>query len=62
MGNEQVEAAEQSEAVFTKEQIVNSTRFKDRKDLLAVTLDDSKTYTIKQIESALKKSLARKVN
>lgn len=62
MGNEQVEAAEQSEAVFTKEQIVNSARFKDRKDLLTVTLDDSKTYTIKQIESALKKSLARKVN
>lgn len=52
----------QSEAVFTKGQILNSDKFKDRQDALCVSLEDGKTYTIKQVESALKKFMTRKVN
>ncbi|HJA40805.1 MAG TPA: hypothetical protein H9667_04675 [Firmicutes bacterium] len=52
----------QSEAVFTKEQILKSNQFKDRQDALSVSLEDGKTYTIKQVESVLKKFMARKVN
>ncbi|MBQ7232808.1 MAG: hypothetical protein IJX07_06285 [Bacillales bacterium] len=51
-----------SEAVFTKEQILKSNQFKDRQDALSVSLEDGKTYTIKQVESVLKKFMARKVN
>lgn len=59
MDNEQVEV---HEAMFTKEQIVNSNKFKERKDLLNVVLEEGMSYTLKQVESILKKSLARKVN
>ena len=59
MDNEQVEV---HEAMFTKEQIVNSNKFKERKDLLNVVLEEGMSYTLKQVESILKKSLARKGN
>ena len=54
--------AKQTDVTFTKEQIVNSDRFKDRVDLLNVVLEKDKSYTLKQVESILKKSLTRKVN
>ena len=59
MDNEQVEV---HEAMFTKDQIVPSNKFKERKDLLNVVLEEGMSYTLKQVESILKKSLARKVN
>lgn len=47
---------------FTKEQIVNSKKFKNRVDLIRVILDDNKTYTIEEVQKEIEKFMKRRVN
>lgn len=42
---------------FTKEQLLKSARFARRRDLLGALLDDNKTYTIAETETAIDKYL-----
>lgn len=47
---------------FTKEQIVNSKKFKNRVDLIRFILDDNKTYTIEEVQKEIEKFMKRRVN
>lgn len=50
-----------SEAKFTKEQIINSKKFKNRIDLIKVILKDNKTYTIDEVQKEIDKFMKRRV-
>ena len=47
---------------FTKEQILNSKKFKKSKDALNVILNEDKQYTISQVEMLLTDFMKGKVN
>lgn len=44
-----------SDSVFTKEQIMKSNTFINRRDVLAVVLKDDRTYTKEQVRKAIDK-------
>lgn len=44
-----------AEATFTKEQLLNSKKYANRRDALAALLVNGKTYTLKQVDSLLDK-------
>lgn len=46
---------------FTKQQILESKRYKNRRDLLRALLRDENTYTLKQVDAALCAYLKREV-
>lgn len=46
---------------FTKEQLVNSQKFRQYKDLLQAILKENKQYTLKQIDEEIKKFMKGKV-
>lgn len=47
---------------YSKEQIIESKKFKSRVDVLKVILDESKTYTIAEVENEINKFMKGKVN
>lgn len=58
-----VETVEQAvEPVFTKQQLIKSKRFENRRDALNALLDDSKSYTINQAQAAIDKFMKGQVN
>ncbi len=46
---------------FTKEQLVNAARYRDKKDIVTGLLEDGKKYTIAEANSLIKEFLKRKV-
>ena len=50
------------ESKFTKEQILSSKKYANRKDILGVILSNDKSYTIEQVDSLLDKFMKGKVN
>lgn len=50
------------EPVFSKEQLLASNRFQDRRDLLEALLDEKKTYTMKAVEETITNYMKGKVN
>lgn len=57
----QTSKAKSKEPTFTKEQILKSEKYKDRKDILNVILNDDSFYTIKEIDSAIDRFMKREV-
>lgn len=51
-----------NEPKFPKEKILTFERFAARKDLLSVLLEDSREYTLLQVEAAIRKFMKGKVN
>ena len=49
------------ETLFTKEQILASKKYANRRDALGAILADGKEYTVEQVESLLEKFLKGKV-
>ena len=49
------------ETAYTKEQILKSKKYKDRKDVLNVVLRDDSTYTLKEVDNAIKTFMKREV-
>lgn len=49
------------EVLFTKEQILASKKYSNRRDALGAVLVDSKTYTLEQVDSLLEKFMKGKV-
>ena len=47
---------------FTKQQILESKKYKNRRDLLRALLKDEESYTLKQVDAALSSFLKREVN
>ena len=50
------------ESVFTKEQILSSIKYANRREALGVILSDDKTYKLEQVDSLLDKFMKGKVN
>ena len=50
-----------AENVYTKEQILQSEKYKNRVDLLGAILSDTKQYTLNQVENEIEKFMKRKV-
>lgn len=51
-----------AESVYTKEQIMKSSRYGNRKDLISVLLEDGKEYTTKEIDKQTEEFLKGRVN
>ena len=49
------------EALFTKEQILVSEKYKNRRDVLGVVLADNKQYTLENVDSLIEKFMKGKV-
>lgn len=47
---------------FTKQQIVNSKKFKDNVDLLNALLKDDKLYTLEEVNKTIEDFMKGKVN
>lgn len=50
------------ESKFTKEQILSSEKYANRRDALGVVLSDDESYTLEQVDSLLDKFMKGKVN
>lgn len=57
---EKIEEAVQTMS-FTKQQILESKKYKNRRDLLHALLNDGESYTLKQVDAALSAFLKREV-
>ena len=58
----EIEKTEVEEILFTKEQIISSKKYANRRDVLGAILSSDKTYTSEQVESLLDKFMKGKVN
>lgn len=43
------------ESVYTKDELISSSKFKSRRDALYALLEDGKSYTVREAEEILKK-------
>ena len=50
------------EDVFSKEQILQSKKYLDRRDLLSVLLTDQESYSFKAVDDIIKKFMEGEVN
>ena len=50
------------ESKFSKEQILSSAKYSNRRDALNVVLSDDKTYTHEEVDTLLNKFMKGKVN
>lgn len=48
-------------AVFSKQQLVESRKYANRRDLLKALLTDGKAYTIAEVDAAIEKFMKGKV-
>jgi glutamyl/glutaminyl-tRNA synthetase len=55
------DAVQKVQSEFTKEQIVQSDRYANRKDLVEALLDDGKKYTFETVDNEIEKFLKGKV-
>ncbi len=53
--------SEQTEPMFSKEQILASARFANRRDLVDALLDENKSYTIETVDNLVEKYMKGKV-
>lgn len=61
MAKKTTEEIEQKSA-FTKQQILSSKKYKSRRDILGVLLNENEEYTFDNVDSLLKKFMKGKVN
>ena len=59
---ETVEVIEKAAVTYTKEQLYNSKRYAERKDVLMVVLEESKEYTLAEVDELIEKFMYRKVD
>lgn len=50
-----------AENKFSKEQLLVSARFRDRRDIVAALLDDGTLYTVQSVEEKIEKYMKGKV-
>ena len=61
MAKKKIEEVEQN-AVYTKEQILGSKKYNNRRDILGVLLTDGVEYTFEDVDSLIEKFMKGKVN
>ena len=54
--------SEKQEVMFTKEQILASNKYANRRDVLGAILSDDDKYTFEKVDSLLEKFMKGKVN
>ena len=54
-------SAKKNTAKFSKEQLISSSKYGNRKDALSVLLDSKKMYSHEEVEKKLKEFYERKV-
>lgn len=54
-------AVERAEPMFSKTQLVRCARYRDRRDLVDALLDDSKKYTMEQVDKMIEKFMEGEV-
>ena len=55
-------AKEIEQSAYTKEQILTSKKYENRRDILGVILTDGEEYTTDKVDALLNKCMKRKVN
>lgn len=55
------EKAEATAAAFSKEQILTAKKYKDRRDLLHVLLEDNMSYTLVEVDQIVDKFMKKGV-
>ena len=50
------------EDVFSKEQVLKSKKYRDRRDLISVLLADNESYSFKAVDDIIKKFMEGEVN
>lgn len=58
---EAVAKSEQTEPVFSKEQILASDRYANRRDLVDALLDTDKSYTLETVDNLIEKYMKGQV-
>ena len=53
MENKKEKSVNEIEILFSKEQILKSNRFKDKRDILSALLEDDKKYKLSNVESMI---------
>ena len=61
MAKKKIETVSKKETKYTKDIIVTSKQYKKYQDLLTVVLDDSKTYTLEEVQNILTTALNSKI-
>ena len=56
-----VAKSEQTEPMFSKEQILASDRYANRRDLVDALLDEDKSYTMKTVDNLVEKYMKGQV-
>ena len=59
--NEEKTVVKAEKVVFSKEQIVNSKKYANRRDLLGALLENGKKYTFEQVDAIIDKFMKGKV-
>lgn len=49
------------EAVFSKEQILKSVNYRERRDLLSVLLKDDQQYSLAEVDQTIEKFMKKRV-
>lgn len=49
-------------SMFTKAQIINSKKYRNRRDLLAAILEEDKNYSVEQVNILIDKFMKSEVN
>ena len=62
MAKKKTENIKENVVRYSKEQLLNSKRYSNRRDALGVILADDKKYTIEDVDSLLEKFMKGKVN
>lgn len=62
MAKKKTEDIKQNIVLYSKEQILSSKKYTNRRDALGVILVDDKMYTKEEVESLLEKFMKGKVN
>ena len=55
------EEAVLDEPVFTKEQLMNSKKYRDSADLIGAVLVSGQTYTFKQVDTEIEKFMKKEI-
>lgn len=58
---EKKEAIKTTESKYSKEQLLKSKKYSNRKDLLGVLLDDKKEYSFAEVDAEIDKFMKRGV-
>ena len=61
MAKKKTDEIKQEVVSYTKEQILASNKYKNRRDAVGVILADGKSYTLDQVDSLLEKFMKGKV-